>query len=158
MVNRFFILFLISITAFSCTQLNVYEKNKKIPGYKWDYNYASASTFTISDTTSLYNIYIVLRHTDYYKYSNIWLDVSFQAPGDTIKTQKLELPLASDAGGWEGTGIHDVWEVRKRIIENQAFKKPGNYIFTLKHIMRDNPLPGIMNAGIRVEKTTSNLP
>ncbi len=136
-----------------CSQVELYEKNTAIPAYKWDYNFAAKGNFNITDTVSAYNIYIVLRHTDSYAYNNIWLQVGLQAPGDTMYYQKVELSLGSDAGGWEGTGMNDIWEVRKPLTDKpRRFKKPGNYNFSISQVMRDNPLPHVMSAGLRLQK------
>ncbi len=137
----------------SCKQLNVYEKNVPIPQYQWQHNYAVNASFIISDTTAVYNIYIVLRHTDAYKYNNIWLNVGLQAPGDTMFFQKINLSLATDAQGWEGQGMNDIWEVRKLLtMQPRRFIKSGEYKFIINHIMRDIPLSHIMSVGMRVEK------
>jgi gliding motility-associated lipoprotein GldH len=142
----------------SCRQIDVFEKNTTIPHYKWDNKYKATGTFSISDTSAPYNIYIVLRHTDSYQYSNIWLNVGLQGPGDTMHFQKVNLVLADDVNGWEGTGMNDIWEVRKLInVWNRSIiKKKGEYHFSISQAMRDNPLPGIMNVGLRVDKVHSS--
>ena len=151
--SRFFLVISFAILLAGCTTLDIYEKNVTIPKQEWQYNFKPSFDFTISDTTSLYNIYIVLRHTDAYRYNNIWLNVGSKFPNDTMRYQRLELALGSDAAGWEGTGMNDIWEVRKPITKGPVkLSKQGNYTFTLAQVMRENPLPHIMNAGIRVEK------
>lgn len=141
----------ISFTA--CNKLDIFEKNISIPNYKWAYSQQPQIDFTISDTTALYKVFVVLRHTDAYRYNNIWLNVGTQSPGDSTRYQKFELQLGSDAKGWEGTGMDDIWELRKLITNGPVkFNKAGNYHFSVAQIMRENPLPNIMNIGIRVEK------
>lgn len=154
-VNRYFLFIavILSFQAISCKeQVDIFEKNTAVPHYKWQYDFPVSGSFAISDTTSLYKIYIVLRHTDSYKYNNIWLNVGMQFPGDSMQYRKIDLQLGSDAEGWEGTGMNDIWEVRKLLNARFRFKKAGEYKFNITHIMRDNPLPGIMSAGIRVQK------
>ena len=137
----------------ACAKLDVYEKNTFIPKYEWSYNFKPAFDFIITDTVSSYEIYVVLRHTDAYRYNNIWLNLGTKFPGDSIRYQRLELQLGTDAGGWEGAGMDDIWEVRKPVTRGPIkFNKPGNYTFTLAQVMRENPLPNIMNAGIRVQR------
>ena len=77
-----------------------------------------------------------------------------QAPGDTsLQFQKINLPLGSDAKGWEGVGMNDIWEVRKLISGTpKRFIKVGDYTFTIGQLMRDNPLQHIISAGLRIEK------
>jgi gliding motility-associated lipoprotein GldH len=70
-----------------------------------------------------------------------------------MRFQRLELQLGSDAGGWEGSGMDDIWELRKPISRGPLkFNKAGKYKFQVEQIMRENPLPGIMSVGVRVEK------
>ena len=141
----------------SCSGSGVFEKNTNIPGYQWNYNFQPRFEFNISDTISQYNLYIVLRHTDNYNYNNIWLNIGTQAPGDTLRSRRFDLSLGSDQSGWEGTGMDDIWELRKSITKGPfRFNKPGLYQFTIAQIMRDNPLKNIISIGMRVEKLVQN--
>jgi gliding motility-associated lipoprotein GldH len=140
----------------SCKQIDIFEKNTVIPKYEWQGGFTARGSFTIKDTLSAYNIYLVLRHTDAYQYNNIWLNIGLQSPGDSMYIQKTDLQLGNDASGWEGTGMNDIWEVRK-LLTGQArrFKRAGTYNFTINHIMRDNPLRNVMSVGLRIEKERS---
>ncbi len=141
------------LALISCTQIDVFEKNTVIPKYEWQSNFTVSGKFLITDTVSTYNIYLVLRHTDAYQYNNIWLNIGLRPPGDSMHIQKIDLKLGDDAHGWEGTGMNDIWEVRKLLNgEPSRFKRSGNYNFSIDQIMRDNPLLHIMSAGLRIEK------
>ena len=143
------------LSLVSCTQIDIYEKNTVIPEYKWQSNFSAKGDFVISDTISAYSIYLVLRHTDAYAYNNIWLNIGLQPPGDSLHIQRVDLKLGSDANGWEGTGMNDIWEVRKLLNgEPRRFKQPGKYHFSISQAMRDDPLPNIMSVGLRLEKKT----
>ncbi len=153
--QHFLVVFIIITSTFltACTRLDVFEKNRVIPKNQWPYSLQPSFDFIIKDTTASYNVYIVLRHTDAYRYNNIWLNVGTQSPGDSTRYQKFELQLGTDAKGWEGTGMDDIWELRKLITNGPVkFNKAGNYHFSVAQIMRENPLHHIMNIGIRVEK------
>lgn len=137
----------------SCKPIDVFEKSTTIPGHQWSAGFAAEGSFAITDTSSAYNIYIVLRHTDAYNYNNIWLNLGIQHPGDSLRKQKLNLLLATEAKGWDGTGMNDIWEARKRInAEPVYFSKVGTYKFSITQIMRDDPLKHVLSAGLRVEK------
>ena len=154
--GKYLLLIVTSIIIFSCKHIDVFEKSNPIPGRKWKSNYASSGSFDITDTSAYYKMYLVLRHTDAYKYNNIWLNIGIQQPDDTMAFQKVNYALGSDATGWYGSGMDDIWEIRILLSGNHSkFNKPGNYKFSIFHIMRDNPLPEVMNAGIRVEKVTT---
>lgn len=136
----------------SCTQLDVYEKNTTIPNYQWQSTFAAKGSFAITDTTTSYNIILVVRHNDAYRYNNIWLNIGLQEPGDSMRYKKLDVQLATDAEGWQGSGMNDIWEVRKILNAKPVPLHKGTYSFSIAQIMRDNPLLNIMSVGLRVEK------
>lgn len=137
-----------------CTEIDVYEKNTPIPNMQWSSDYNVKGTFLIKDTTSTYNVFLVLRHTDAYSYNNIWLNIGLQSPADTgLLYQKINLSLGNDAEGWSGVGMNNIWERRKLISGTpKRFVKTGPYNFSIAQIMRDNPLKNLISAGIRIEK------
>jgi gliding motility-associated lipoprotein GldH len=144
---------IICLALFSCRQTDLFEKNTTIPAYEWQSNFIARGSFKITDTSSSYYIYLVIRHTDAYKYNNLWLNVGIQAPGDSMQYRKVDVQLGDDANGWKGTGMNDIWEVRELFNEDaKPFKKAGTYNFNISQLMRDNPLAHIMSAGIRVDK------
>jgi gliding motility-associated lipoprotein GldH len=148
-VGSFFLLL-----AVACSRINLFEQTKTIPAHAWDSGNKPRFTFHISDTASAYNIYVVVRHNDAYHYNNLWLNVYVQGPADSAKRYQLDLTLASNEKGWLGSGMDDIYEHRIPITKEAYpfFRKPGDYQFTLEHIMRENPLQNVMNVGLRVEK------
>ena len=155
--KRFFLpvlLAVVSIAFAACTKLDVFEKNTSVPNYLWQQNWKPDYTFDITDTATSYKVYIVLRHTDAYRYNNIWLNIGTRFPSDSaFKYQRFELALGSDAKGWEGTGMDDIWEVRKLITNGPVkFAKTGSYQINISQLMRENPLPNVMSVGVRVER------
>ena len=147
-------LFVLCVTLFSCQEIDLFEKNIPIPDMRWDNNFNSKGSFEIKDTTSTYNVYLVLRHTDAYLYNNIWLNVGLQLPGqDAMQYQKINIILGNDAQGWNGVGMNDIWEVRKLLSgKPKRFIKAGQYNFSIAQLMRDNPLLQIISIGMSVQK------
>ena len=140
--------FLLLIAVSSCLQINLYEKNTSIPNYEWKQDFEVKGTFEINDTVSSNILFIVLRHTDKFKYNNIWLNLGIQNPGDTMYYQKINIELGNDATGWYGSGMNDIWEYRYKLTPvAKPFIKKGLYNFSIKQIMRDDPLPYMMSAG-----------
>ncbi len=121
------------------------------PQHKWSASEQPSFTFTISDTTTRYNVFVVLRHSDAYHYNNMWVNITTIPPGDTAQTIRANLKLG-DNKRWLGNSIDDIVEHRILINTNPVRFKAGNYKFILQQIMRENPLPEVLNVGIRVEK------
>jgi gliding motility-associated lipoprotein GldH len=155
-----YISYFVLLTSFfllpACGKVDVFEKNATIPQQSWSSNYKPEITFTIQpeDTTSRYNIFIVIRHTDAYRYKNIWLNINTESPGGVTNNQPLNLQLATDNKGWLGSGMDDIFEHRIQITppQNPERLSAGTYRFKLENIMREDPLKNVINVGIRLEK------
>lgn len=143
---------LISILV-SCNTGGINEQHVAIPDHAWKSSYSPSFSFTVTDTVSPYRVFIVLRHTDAYRYKNLWVKIGAQVPGNSLVTDSRNLILATDDKGWLGEGMDDIFE--HRILLNQQpayFRKKGTYTYTLQHLMREDPLEYIMNVGVRIEK------
>lgn len=154
LVKRKFLCFILPGFFFlgGCIHINMFERQAAIPAQEWKYDFTPQFNFEIKDTTSRFLIYVTIRHTDLYQFNNLWLKVGSRAPGDSMRYQNINLQLATK-DSWEGTGMDDIYEVRKLISPGPvSFRKAGDYVFTISQIMRENPLKFILNAGIRIEK------
>lgn len=152
-VFLFFIFFAFFLS--SCQTIDLYEKDVAISNQKWQSSFRPQFKFIIKDTSVPYRIFIVLRHNEKYNYNNIWLNLYTRAPGDSVQKVQYELPLATTEKGWLGTAMDDLYEHRIALVPNNQkfyFKKPGEYIFTIEQIMREDPLQNVLNVGLRIEK------
>jgi gliding motility-associated lipoprotein GldH len=143
------------LTLWSCNKLDNFERTVFFPEHQWSGKNQPSFQFEIKDTVSKYNIYVVIRHEDAYHYNNLWINVITKAPNENPITQKVNLQLANNSTGWLGSGMDDVFDHRIRITNSPILLKKGVYQFSLQQIMREDPLPAILNAGIRVEKIHS---
>lgn len=139
------------IMVASCRQIDVYEKTVAFTKQSWQAADQPIFDFTITDTAARYNVFVVLRHTDAYHYNNLWLSITTIAPGDTAQTARANIKLG-DNKQWLGNSIDDIVEHRILINANPLRFKAGHYKFMLQQFMREDPLPAVLNAGIRVEK------
>jgi gliding motility-associated lipoprotein GldH len=141
----------------ACGKVDVFEKNTTIPRQVWKSSFKPEITFTVEpkDTTARFNIFIVIRHTDAYRYKNIWINLHTEAPNGVVQNLPLNLQLATDSKGWLGSGMDDIFEHRILITPPQSPVplSAGAYRFKLENIMREDPLKNVMNVGIRIEKT-----
>ena len=134
----------------SCTTVDLYEKTVFIPGHEWKSTYKPEFNFTIKDTTSFYQVFFVMRHTEKYNYKNIWINLYSQPPGDTLHKAPYELQLANN-NGWLASGMDDIYEHRVKLTREVPLKA-GEYKLIVENIMREDPLQHVLNVGIRIEK------
>lgn len=145
------IAFLISLTA--CDSLGVAEQLVSFEKQAWPAEQQPGFRFELKDTNSSYNIYFVLRHTDSYPYKNIWITYGHQYSGEkTVTFENKNLTLADDATGWRGAAMVDIIEQRVLLTPNPVKIQPGTSIFQVEHLMRINPLPHVLQAGVRLER------
>jgi gliding motility-associated lipoprotein GldH len=145
-------LFLLALLFIACDGKRVYEQNTDIKDYNWDNNTALSFDVTIEDTVSLHNMYVNVRNAGYYRFSNLFLFMNTHVPNGNILRDTLEITLATPDGKWLGNGLGDIYDNRYLFRKQFKFPQAGTYKFELIQGMRVNPLPGIMDAGIRIEK------
>lgn len=140
----------------ACEPVALYEKSVVIPGHNWKSSFRPEFSFTISDTTRPYQLYFIIRHSDRYRFNNIFVNLYAKGPGqDTAQAVRYDIRLGTDDKGWLGAGMDDIYEHRELLTprgQEFFFKKPGLYRFTLEQIMREDPLEEVYNTGLRIEK------
>ena len=148
-----FLAFFISISSCNWTT-GVFEKNLEFNDHEWSSSVKPDISFDVTDTVSLYNIYLVLRHTDAYHFNNMYVRAIVKEPGNTqVRTGDYDLQLATNGKGWIGTAMDDIYDARILIQQKTRFRKPGIYHIKLEQLMREDPLKNVLSAGLRVEKT-----
>lgn len=143
----------LGLTAFvACGRSAVFDEYQEIPGNAWQADKPLVFTAQIPDTITGHNVYINLRNASHYPFSNIFLFLNTRFPDGQIDRDTLEIMLASPEGQWLGDGLGDIWDNRVLFKRNVSFPQKGEYRFEISQGMRLDPLPGIMDAGIRIER------
>lgn len=157
---RILLLIVLSAIGFlSCKKPGetAFQKQVGVPDSKWRYDFQPSFKFAIPDTSSVYRVFIIIRHDEQFPNSNIWIRLKTKAPDTKTFSvgERVECPLAAPDGQWLGNGLGSIWEHRILLKEGRdypKFRKPGLYEFKLEQIMRINPLPSVLNIGLRVER------
>jgi gliding motility-associated lipoprotein GldH len=150
----------IAILILSCAGLSscldnvtVTDFNQAISKRTWSYVNKVRVPVTISDKANRYNIYINLRHTGDYKYSNIFLLIHTRGPRGKTVTERKEFTLAYPDGQWLGKGSGNLYSYQLPLKADYSFPDTGKYLFEIEQNMRDNPLREITDVGLRIEKS-----
>lgn len=147
-----FIFALLTIFWTSCDKARVFEENKEIEKGLWDQNNKVTFKFDITDTVGWNNIYLNVRNAGGYQFSNLFLFITTQSPKGAIERDTVECILADEKGKWLGDGLGDIWDNQIPFKKRVRFPYKGTYTMSLEQAMRVNPLPFIMDVGIRIEK------
>jgi len=149
---RLLILLFTALSLTSCDTGVIFEKNIKLDDNRWYQNNIIRLETEISDTISPVNIYINVRNAGGYQFSNLFVFLTTTLPDNRQSRDTIELVLADESGKWKGDGLGDIWDNRILFKKNFRFPQTGKYTFELEQAMRVDPLPQIMDAGIRIEK------
>ena len=152
LIRSIFFLVPCALCLSTCTTVDLYEKTVSLPGHEWKSTNKPEFNFTITDTTVLYQVFFVIRHSEKYNYNNIWVNYYYQPPNDTLHKEAREFQLATNEKGWLATGMDDIYEHRIKLAPDAGKRKAGNYKFVLENIMREDPLKEVLNVGVRIEK------
>lgn len=135
-----------------CSQYgSMQEKIVPIDKMQWSHDFNPWIDMEIEDTTAGYNIFAVVRHTQQFKYNNLIIRFSMIRPGDSAKMQQVNLPLGNRKG-WLGDTLGSMVETRIKINQQPVHLSQGTNSFVFSQLMPEDPLGGIANMGVRLEK------
>ncbi|AEH00941.1 MULTISPECIES: gliding motility lipoprotein GldH [unclassified Lacinutrix] len=148
---------LIAVMLFSCDTNSVFDEYKAVPNV-WNKNEVVSFNVKVPDSTKPYNLFVNLRNTKEYKYSNLFLIVEMNFPKGKVIRDTLEYRMAKPNGELLGTGLTSVKENKLWYKENVVFSETGTYTVNIKQAMRNNGdingvtnLEGITDVGFRIE-------
>lgn len=138
--------------VFACTNTAYFEENTVIANRKWDYNQTPTFQVKIDDSLAKYDIYINLRHTNLYDYSNIFVLLHGKGKGLADTTLRKEIKLAELDGKWLGNSSGSLYEIQQLVKQGYSFPDTGIYTFAIEQNMRVNPLLEVTDVGIKIIK------
>lgn len=151
-LKRILFLGLTLLVLQSCNTDNVVvDTFESIPKETWSYINPIKASVTVQDSTKAYNIYVNLRHTADYKYSNIWLRFHLIGPNQKDVPLRQEFQLAEADGQWLGTGSGNLYGYQLIFKEGYKFPANGKYTILVEQNMRDNPLKAVSDVGLYIE-------
>lgn len=135
----------------SCNINEIFDDTHSFSDDTWNFAEIIEFEFAVPDTARPYNLYLQLRNTEEYSYSNIWLFLETHAPNGNVLKDTLEIMLADNSGNWLGKGIGSINVMQIPYKQNVYFINRGIFTISIQHAMRDSVLNGIMDIGFRLE-------
>jgi len=153
-INKFGGLLLVSLLCLltSCDNNRVFEENQAILKEGWEITDVLKFSADIQDTVSAHSIYLNVRNSGDYKWSNLYVFVKTTAPNGATIRDTVNLPLADERGRWLGRGFGSIWDNQIPYRTNIRFPYPGIYVFEVQHGMRERNLKCVNDFGIRIER------
>lgn len=143
----------------ACQSNVVYSTYKTFGNDEWPLEKALEFEIPIQDTIAPFDLFINLRNTKDYAYSNLFLITQMSFPDKTQVIDTLEYEMTDPEGRFLGSGFSDIKENKLFYKENVRFRQTGVYYFQVKQAMRKrnevvgiDPIKGVKDVGISVER------
>lgn len=143
------VFFIILLCA--CDSEMVYDKYTSFENGMWKWNDVAVFEVDVTDTLTLNNIYLQVRHSTDYPMSNLYMFVYLKGPGGQFRKDTVNLILATPEGQWTGKGSGSIRELRLLYKSQARFGQPGVYNFSIEQAMRKAELP-VTDVGVRIER------
>jgi gliding motility-associated lipoprotein GldH len=151
--------FAIAALLTSCADHVVYQQDVSVPEGAWHRDFTPEFTFTVTDTVSRHDLFIDLRHTGDYPFSDLFLFIDLAGPDGRSLRDTVECLLADPTGRWYGKGTGFILAKRTEITAKVLYKYrnrfpvAGPYTIRLEQAMRTETLPGVIDVGVSVERS-----
>ena len=137
----------------SCGPNYVYENTIDCPEQGWSFQDKLEATFEVTDSTTIYNLHLILNHSTEFSYQNFYTQVHTTFPNGEQLSEQLSLELAGKAGVWLGDCGGSSCELDIPIQQGVFFNQIGTYHISIEQFSRQDPLKGILGIGFALEET-----
>lgn len=148
-----------SLLLLSCNSNADFDQYIPIENQLWHSENGIEFKVNNLDTISTNNVFINVRNNKDYEFSSLFLIAKLEMPNGFKVIDTLEYEMTDASGNWLGSGFTDLKENKLLYKENVVFSEIGTYKFNIQHATRSindiegkNPLKGITNVGLRIEK------
>lgn len=146
----------------SCDSNRVFDEYKSVPN-QWHKDSIISFNVISPDSIKPYNLFVNIRNTNTYKFSNLFLIIEMVYPHGKTTKDTLEYQMAKPNGELLGEGLTDIKENKlwyKGYDKPFIFEELGDYKINIQQAMRNNgdvngvdKLEGITDIGFRIETT-----
>ena len=127
MIPRRILATIFSMILFTgCDPEMVYDHYVSLENGRWKWNDVAEFEMDITDTISLNNIFVQVRHSTDYPMSNLYMFVYVKGPNGQFRKDTVNLILATPEGQWIGKGAGRLRELSLLYKSQTRFGEPGH--------------------------------
>ena len=137
----------------SCSQDSIYTNYFDFQGDEWYSDSSIVFKFNSQDEINL-NFNLSLSYSNEYPYQNIYTSYSLlDSSKNILKSEMIEYQLFDKKYGFPiGSGVFQDFVLDSLVIESISLDKNSEYIFLVKHSMREDKLNGISRIALDIKK------
>lgn len=160
LIFSIFVAFSMLLLFSSCSKDKVYQERKTFNENTWERlgkgKTIEFKNIAIEDTSTVYDVYVTLRHTPYINERKVKFLMKIVYPQGIVRESVHTIELRDKENkNWVGDAMGDMIDVEKRCRAFVSLPEKGNYTITLTNLGTYSQTIGLMDMGIIVKK--SNL-
>ncbi len=128
----------------------VYTQTISLEQGQWSYADTALFSFSVSDTSLRYNLYLEVEHADTFAYQNVYVQLHTSYPDGRQHTQVLPLDLFDAQGQSNGRCSGGLCRVEFVLQERAILPQQGRYTIAVEQYMRSSPVSGIRELRLTV--------
>lgn len=152
-MKRLLVLLITPLLFVACNPGTVYKKYVDLENNKWEKDNKITFDVDIEETDIYYNVEFAFRHTSYYKWANVMVNLTSVYPSGEKRTRDYNFFVRDSDGSFKGEGAGDIWDNYFSLITKAKFPDKGKYSFTIENIMPVTATDDVMQLGIIVTKS-----
>tara|TARA_B100001057_G_C22679951_1_gene883355 strand:+ start:587 stop:1063 length:477 start_codon:yes stop_codon:yes gene_type:complete len=148
-------LFAIVFIAFliSCSDKNtIVSEYVDIPNSKFSFLDTVNFKVPINDTVNNHDIFLQLRTSTDYKWSNMFIFSDIVFPNGKIRSDTFQIFITDKNGHWTGNKSGAMVNFNHYLYRNIKFPIKGEYQFKFNQAMRDTILNEVISLGLKINK------
>jgi gliding motility-associated lipoprotein GldH len=136
----------------ACSNSSFYEANYDLKDQAWRLNDVPEFAFYVEDTSLRYDIDVVMRYGNQYRFQNLYLTrILLDRRGRSLDSTLVNIQLFNDKTGQPlGSGIGDIFTVSQPILTQQKFNRPDTFKIRVRQTMRPDTLRHVVSVGLQV--------
>ncbi len=147
----FFYLFMVFFAFTSCEQKHFYNEYKTVDIKAWKSTDTLYYPVKIEEENKSYQYAISVRYSKEYEFSNVWLKIFIK--GAAIDTSfRYEVPLFKNDGKPYGKSSGSLCTQTIPLKTSLPLSLKGKYTISIVQLMRKDPLDGISDVGVIIDK------
>ncbi|MEI6575373.1 MAG: hypothetical protein WCO63_04270 [Bacteroidota bacterium] len=136
----------------SCNSKKVFDERHNFEDMKWNRFKNVTFEFDISDTESLYDMTMSLRHHTVFPEPDLQMTLAIYTPSGERRLKDITMVIRNADGTFRASGMGDLWDMDQVVYSGYHFNEKGHYKVEIENRMSKYDTPGVMELGLRVEK------
>jgi gliding motility-associated lipoprotein GldH len=152
-MKKLILLAICPLFLIACKSNKIFEQYKDIDNNKWSRDNVISFNVNIEDISIPYDVSLAIRHSSYYVWADIMVNMTVIYPSEEERTKDHDLMLRNKDGSFKAEGAGDLWDITFPIFSSFKFTETGKYQFKVQNIMPQPVTEDIMQVGLIVKKS-----